>query len=85
MTKPSIDEKPYKIVFEGGSCIGTGRCAEVSENWEMELATGLAHPVEHYITEDELEDNLEAARVCPAKNGEGVITVLDRRTGEPVE
>lgn len=85
MTAPDIEEKPYKIIFEGKGCIGSGKCAEVSENWEMNLETGLAQAGSHYIDEGELEHNLEAARVCPAKNGEGVITVIDRETGEEVQ
>lgn len=85
MTAPDIEEKPYKIIFEGKGCIGSGKCAEVSENWEMNLETGLAQARSHYIDEEELEHNLDAARVCPAKNGEGVITVIDRETGEELE
>ena len=85
MTAPDVDEKPYKIIFEGKGCIGAGRCAEVSDNWTMSLETGLAQARSHYVDEDELEENLEAARVCPAKNGDGVISVVDRRTGETVD
>jgi ferredoxin len=85
LTAPDIEEKPYKIVFEGKGCIGAGRCAEVSGNWEMSLETGLANPKTHYIDEDELEENLEAARVCPAKNGDGVIHIIDRRTGDEIQ
>jgi len=85
VTAPSVEEKPYKIIFDGKGCIGSGKCAEVSDNWEMKIETGLARARSHYIDEDELEHNLDAARVCPARNGEGVITVIDRETGEEVE
>ena len=76
---PPIDEKPYKIIFEANKCFGAGRCAEVSDNWELDLETGLAKPRSYYVREDDLEANIEAARVCPAKNGDGCIHVVDRR------
>ncbi|MFB6265258.1 MAG: ferredoxin [Bradymonadaceae bacterium] len=82
---PPVSEKPYRVVFEGNLCIGTGRCAEVSENWSMDIRTGKGRAETHFFDEDELEHNLEAARVCPAKNGVGVIHVVDRRTGEELE
>jgi len=85
MTAPDVDEKPYKIIFDGKGCIGSGKCAEVSDNWEMSLQTGLASAKSHYVDEDQLDEQLEAVRVCPARNGDGVITVIDRRTGEEVE
>jgi ferredoxin len=85
VTAPDIEEKPYKIIFEGKGCIGSGKCAEVSQNWGMNLETGLAQAGSHYIDESELEHNIEAARVCPARNGDGVITVVDRRTGEELD
>jgi ferredoxin len=81
---PSVEEKPYKIVFEANKCIGAGRCAEVADNWEMDIATGLARPKAYYIGEDELDENLEAAEVCPAKKGSGVIHVVDRRSDEEI-
>ena len=85
MTAPDISEKPYKIIFEGRGCIGAGKCAEVSDNWGMDVETGLAKQRTNYVDEDEVDDELEAARVCPARNGEGVISVIDRRTGEELE
>ena len=36
---PPIAEKPYKIVFEANLCIGAGKCAEVSGNWELDITT----------------------------------------------
>ena len=41
---PPIAEKPYKIIFEANKCFGAGRCAEVADNWEMDITSGLANP-----------------------------------------
>lgn len=82
--KPPIDEKPYEIVFEGGRCFGAGKCAAVAENWEMDLETGLASPKSYFVAENDLAENIEAATICPAKKGRGVIHVVDRETGEEI-
>ena len=79
---PPVAEKPYKVVFEAGGCIGAGKCAEVSENWTLDLSTGLASPESYFLEEAELAENVRAAEVCPAKKGRGVIHVVDRATGE---
>lgn len=81
---PPIDEKPYKIVFDANGCIGAGQCAVVSGNWQLDLDTGLAVPQTYFISETELAENVQAADACPAKQGRGVIHVIDRRTGEEV-
>jgi ferredoxin len=81
---PPVDEKPYKVIFEANKCIGAGKCAEVSDNWDLSLATGIAEPKSYFIDESELDHNVRAAEVCPAKKDEGVIHVVDRRTGEEV-
>ncbi len=81
---PSVENKPYRIVFEGNNCIGTGECASVSANWSMDLATGRARANTHFLSEEELEENLNAARACPARNGLGVIHIVDRRSGEEI-
>ncbi|MFB6300886.1 MAG: ferredoxin [Halobacteriales archaeon] len=81
---PPIEEKPYKIIFEANKCIGAGRCAEESVNWELDIMTGIAQPQSYFITEDELEENIAAAEVCPAKKEKGVIHVVDRRTDEEI-
>ena len=81
---PPVAEKPYKVVFEANRCIGTGKCAEVSPNWSLSLDTGLASPAAYFIDQDDLGHNVEAAEVCPAKKGDGVIHVVDRRTGEEI-
>jgi ferredoxin len=79
---PPVAEKPYKIIFEANKCIGAGKCAEVSENWELDLSTGIAAPKTYFIDESELDENIRAAEVCPAKKDIGVIHVIDRETGE---
>lgn len=81
---PPIAAKPYKILFEANACIGTGKCASVSENWTLDLETGLASPTSFFLEENELEANVAAAERCPAKKGKGVIHVIDRRTGEEI-
>jgi len=79
---PPIDEKPYKIIFEANKCIGAGKCAEVSGNWELDISTGIAKPRAYFIDEGDLDENVRAAEVCPAKKDRGVIHVVDRRTDE---
>lgn len=79
---PPIAEKPYKILFEANKCIGAGRCAAVSDNWKLDIETGLAAPVSFFVSGAELEANVDAAESCPAKKGTGVIHIIDRRTGE---
>ncbi len=79
---PPVEDKPYKILFEANKCIGAGKCAEISDNWTLDLSTGIAQPDAYFIDEDSLEANVRAAEVCPAKKDRGVIHVLDRRTGE---
>jgi ferredoxin len=81
---PPVAEKPYKIVFEANKCIGSGKCAGVSDNWTLDLSTGIASPEAFFIDESDLEENVRAAEVCPAKKDRGVIHVVDRRTGEEV-
>jgi ferredoxin len=70
------------VVFEANGCIGAGKCAEVSDNWTLDLATGIASPESYFFDEDDLNHNVRAAEVCPAKKGRGVIHVIDRETGE---
>jgi ferredoxin len=70
------------VVFEANGCIGAGKCAEVSDNWTLDLATGIASPEAYFFDEEHLEHNVRAAEVCPAKKGRGVIHVIDRETGE---
>ncbi|WP_254808352.1 ferredoxin [Natronosalvus amylolyticus] len=81
---PPIEEKPYKIIFEANKCFGAGKCAEVSGNWEMDISTGLARVNAYFIGEDDLEENVRAAEVCPAKKDQGCIHVVDRRTDKEI-
>ena len=81
---PPVEEKPYKIIFEANKCIAAGKCAEVSENWSMNISSGIAQPESYFIDESALEDNIRAAEVCPAKKDRGVIHVVDRRTNEEI-
>lgn len=81
-TGPPIDAKPYKILFDANRCIGAGKCAEVSANWELDISTGIAAPRSFFVDDDGLAENIAAADRCPAKKGAGVIHVIDRRTGK---
>mgnify|MGYP000302968256 FL=1 len=81
---PPVEEKPYKIIFEANRCIGAGKCAEVSGNWKLDLMTGIAKPESYFIDESDLDENIRAAEVCPAKKDKGVIHVVDRETGEEI-
>lgn len=81
---PPIEEKPYKILFEANRCIGAGKCATASDNWELDLETGIARPAAFFLTENEIDEHVEAAERCPAKKGAGVIHVIDRLTGREI-
>lgn len=81
---PPVEEKPYKVVFEANRCIGAGKCAAVSDNWELDLSTGIASPGVFFFDEADLDHNVRAAEVCPAKKDRGVIHVVDRRTGKEI-
>ena len=79
---PPVEEKPYKILFEANKCIGAGRCASDSANWALNIETGIAAPHSFFLDEDDLAENIAAAHSCPAKKGNGVIHIIDRRTGK---
>ncbi|MFC4541252.1 ferredoxin [Halosolutus amylolyticus] len=81
---PPIEEKPYKIIFEANKCFGAGKCAEVSDTWEMSIESGMAQPTTYFIGEEDLDHNVRAAEVCPAKKDDGCIHVVDRRTDEEI-
>jgi len=81
---PPVSEKPYKIIFEANKCFGAGKCAEVSDNWNLSLQTGIAEPAAYFFDEEELDHNVDAAEACPAKKDRGVIHVVDRRTSEEI-
>jgi ferredoxin len=79
---PPVDEAPYKLIFEANKCFGAGKCAEVSDNWTLSIQTGIAQPEVYFFGEDDLDHNVRAAEVCPAKKDRGIIHVIDRRTNE---
>lgn len=81
---PAVDEKPYKIIFDASACFGAGKCAEVATNWEMDIKSGMARPRSYYVGEEDLDENVRAAEVCPANKGDGCIYVIDRRTDREV-
>lgn len=81
---PTVAEAPYKLIFEANKCIGAGKCAEVSTNWELSLETGIAVPSVYFFDEEDLEHNVRAAEICPAKKDRGVIHVIDRRTNTEI-
>ena len=76
---PPVEEKPYKIIFEASMCFGAGRCAEASGNWDLDLDTGVATPRTYFLEESELDENVRAAELCPAKKGDGIIHIIDRK------
>jgi ferredoxin len=81
---PPVEEAPYKIIFEANKCIGAGKCAEVSDNWSVSIQTGIAEVDAYFFDEEDLDHNVRAAEVCPAKKDRGVIHVVDRRTDEEI-
>ncbi|MFB6183950.1 MAG: ferredoxin [Haloarculaceae archaeon] len=81
---PPIEDSPYKVLFEANKCIGAGKCAEEGDNWSLDLSTGIASPETYFLDEDALDANVRAAAACPAKKGQGVIHVVDRRTGDEI-
>jgi ferredoxin len=81
---PPVEDKPYKIIFEANKCFGAGKCAEVSNNWKLDISTGIAQPRAYFIGEEDLDENVRAAEACPAKKDRGVIHVVDRRTDEEI-
>ena len=81
---PPVEEKPYKIIFEANMCFGAGKCAEMSDNWSMNITTSIAEPDTYFFGEEDLDHNIAAAEACPAKKDEGIIHVVDRRTNEEI-
>jgi len=51
---------------------------------EISEATGIAQPNVYFFGEENLDHNVRAAEVCPAKKNRGVIHVIDRRTDEEI-
>ncbi|RME78203.1 ferredoxin [Candidatus Woesearchaeota archaeon] len=70
----------YKIVYDRNGCIGAGACAAVSKNWKMNDLDNKADFLEAEFSEEDLEHNLDAARMCPVQ----VIKIINTETGEEV-
>jgi len=82
----------YKIVYDAENCIGIFACVAAHEKrWAIgrselegkaELINGKLDDKTGYFEfefdEDELEANMEAARVCPVN----VIHIIDKKTGK---
>jgi hypothetical protein len=82
--RPADRRGPYRVVFEADKRIAAGNCAAVSDDWTMDIETGIAQPTVYFFVDPDLDHNVRAAEVCPAKNDRGVIHVVDRRTGEEI-
>ena len=84
--------KKYKVVYDRKDCIGAVACTAVSKMWVIkEGGDNKADMVgaeskqnndvqEKIIDETELQDMIEAARVCPVN----VIHIYDLETGEKI-
>ena len=82
--------KKYKVVYDRKDCIGAAACTAVSKLWIIkEGSDGKAdlegseskqnnEVQEKIIDETQLEEMLEAARVCPVN----IIHIFDLETGE---
>ena len=84
--------KKYKVVYDRKDCIGAAACTAVSKDWVIKEngdgkadllgATSLQNNdiQEKIIDETELEEMIEAARVCPVN----IIHIYDLETGEKI-
>ena len=74
----SEGEKKYIIEYEREGCIGAAACCAVSpENWVMNQ-DGKADLMHTEIGDDRLQENIEAAEVCPVR----VIKIKEKKTGK---
>lgn len=81
----SEEKKRYQIRFDAEGCIGAGKCAEEApEFWKLNIETGIAEPLQPTFDQDDLEQNLRAAKACPARNGRGVIRIIDRKQDKTI-
>ncbi len=72
------EKKKYVIEYDREGCIGAAACAAVSKNWVINPEDGKADYKEVEISEEELEENIEAARSCPVN----VIHIKRKDNGE---
>ena len=84
--------KKYRVVYDRKDCIGAAACTAVSKLWTIkEGGDGKADldgseskqnndVQEKIIDETQLEEMLEAARVCPVN----IIHIFDMETGEKI-
>ena len=71
-------EKKYKIEFDREACIGAAACCAVApENWLMR-EDGKPDLMHSEIGDDKLNENIEAAEVCPVR----VILLKEKKTGK---
>ncbi len=83
-------EKRYKIIYERDVCIGAAACVMASQKfWQLDdegkaVLQGSKETssqiFEREIGEDELAENLEAAKSCPVI----AIHIIDKKTGEKI-
>ncbi|MBI2662969.1 ferredoxin [Candidatus Woesearchaeota archaeon] len=83
-----MGEKRYIVQYDRIGCIGAAACvAALPEAWEMDeegkaiLKTSNDKGDQMFeleITEDQLEQHMEAAKACPVT----VIHIIDKETGE---
>ena len=67
------------IVTVGSGCIGSGSCLATAPAYFVETSEGKSRPVADEV--DANEPVRDAAAFCPVE----AITVIDARTGEPIE
>lgn len=74
----SAGEKKYTIEFDRVGCIGAAACCAVApEQWVMR-EDGKPDLIYPEIGDDKLQENIEAAEVCPVR----VIKILVKKTGQ---
>ena len=72
------EKKRYRIEFDREGCIGVASCEGVHpDGWKLG-EDGKANCLHYEFDEDELEKQLEAAKVCPVN----VIHIIDTKTGK---
>ncbi len=74
------EKKKYVIEYDREGCIGAAACAAVSKNWVISPEDGKADYNEVEFGEEELEENLEAARSCPVN----VIHIKRKDNGDKI-